>query len=119
MNSRNPSLLSNSGPPRRAAALPNRPNCIVSPSDAESQSSSTADASAVSNDLLDHALLSPPPATASAEGAQLNGRPFLLEEGALGTAPPWPIWAVASRASRRWHLPSPAPYHVPAARTAL
>src|SRR5215831_17572580 len=31
MKSRNPSLLSNSGPPRRAAALPNRPNCIVFP----------------------------------------------------------------------------------------
>src|SRR5439155_7640223 len=28
MKSRNPSLLSNSGPPRRAAALPKRPNCI-------------------------------------------------------------------------------------------
>src|SRR5437016_2952844 len=91
MNSRNPSLLSNSGPPRRAAALPNRPNCIVSPSGAESQSSSTADASAVSNDLLDHALLSPPPATASAEGAQLNGRPFpatASAEGAQFNVPP-------------------------------
>src|SRR5262245_5136359 len=31
MNSRKPSLLSNSGPPRRADALPNRPNCMVSP----------------------------------------------------------------------------------------
>jgi hypothetical protein len=29
MKSRNPSLLSNSGPPRRAAALPKRPNCIA------------------------------------------------------------------------------------------
>src|SRR6516162_10893843 len=28
MKSRKPSLLSNSGPPRRAAALPKRPNCI-------------------------------------------------------------------------------------------
>src|SRR6516225_3124902 len=29
MKSRKPSLLSNSGPPRRAAALPKRPNCIL------------------------------------------------------------------------------------------
>src|SRR6516162_3128646 len=29
MKSRKPSLLSNSGPPRRAAALPKRPNCIA------------------------------------------------------------------------------------------
>src|SRR6516225_7641093 len=29
MKSRKPSLLSNSGPPRLAAALPKRPNCIV------------------------------------------------------------------------------------------
>src|SRR5438876_9885608 len=29
IKSRNPSLLSNSGPPRRAAALPKRPNCIA------------------------------------------------------------------------------------------
>ena len=31
MKSLNPSLLSSSGPPRFAAALPNRPNCIGSP----------------------------------------------------------------------------------------
>src|SRR5215468_9073821 len=29
MKSRNPSLLSNSGLPRRAAALPKRPNCMI------------------------------------------------------------------------------------------
>src|SRR6516162_3769161 len=29
MKSRKPSLLSNSGPPRRAAALPKRPNCLL------------------------------------------------------------------------------------------
>src|SRR5215471_2278334 len=31
MKSRNPSLLSNSGLPRRAAALPKRPNCMIHP----------------------------------------------------------------------------------------
>src|SRR6516164_10022397 len=36
MKSRKPSLLSNSGPPRRAAALPKRPNCMISPSLARS-----------------------------------------------------------------------------------
>src|SRR5262249_34120863 len=91
MKSRNPSLLSNSGPPRRAAALPNRPNCIVSPSGVKYQGSGTACASAVSNNLFGHALLSPPPATASAEGAQLNGRPFpatASAEGAQFNVPP-------------------------------
>src|SRR5882724_3921049 len=32
MNSRNPAPLSSSAPPRLAAALPNKPNCIVSSS---------------------------------------------------------------------------------------
>src|SRR5262245_52528904 len=43
MKSRNPSLLSNSGLPRRADALPNRPNCIVSSSCVECQGFGTAD----------------------------------------------------------------------------
>src|SRR5215472_17317730 len=39
--SRNPSTLSNSGPPRRAAALPNRPNCIAPVSSQSAISSDT------------------------------------------------------------------------------
>src|SRR5215510_13360318 len=73
MNSRNPSLLSNSGPPRRAAALPNRPNCIISPSVVASQGDGTAgdrhpNRLMLAGLPLRHALSGPLPAEPVANG---------------------------------------------------